>query len=197
MGTPDGKGRYNHFNGSGGASIYWTPTTGAHSVRGAIRSNWAASGWERGPLGYPTTDEMGTPDGVGRYNHFSGSSGSSIYWSPTTGAHSIRGAIRAEWAASGWEKGPLGYPTTDEKGTPDGSGRYNHFSKAASIYWTPWTGAHSVLGAIRATWASMGWERSWLGYPTSDEYSVPVGRAEDFENGTLTWSATTGRVNAG
>ncbi|MDP9883485.1 uncharacterized protein with LGFP repeats [Sinomonas atrocyanea] len=196
MGTPDGKGRYNHFNGSGGASIYWTPTTGAHSVRGAIRSNWAASGWERGPLGYPTTDELGTPDGVGRYNHFNGSSGSSIYWSPTTGAHSIRGAIRAEWAASGWEKGPLGYPTTDEMGAPDGSGRYNHFSKSASIYWSPWTGAHSVLGAIRATWASMGWERSWLGYPTSDEYSVPVGRAEDFENGTLTWSASTGRVNA-
>jgi uncharacterized protein with LGFP repeats len=43
----------------------------------------------------------------------------------------------------------------------------------------------------------MGWERGWLGYPTSDEYSVPVGRAEDFESGSLTWSASTGRVNAG
>ncbi|MGY3564794.1 Ig-like domain-containing protein [Sinomonas sp. RB5] len=196
LGTPDGVGRYNHFNGSGGASIYWSPKTGAHSIQGAIRAKWAEKGWERGPLGYPTTDESKTPDGVGRYNHFNGSGGASIFWSPTTGAHSIRGAIRAEWAASGWEHGPLGYPITDEKGTPDGSGRYNHFSKGASIYWTPWTGAHSVLGAIRATWASMGWERSWLGYPTSDEYSVPVGRAEDFESGSLTWSASTGRVNA-
>ncbi|MDP5226843.1 MULTISPECIES: choice-of-anchor D domain-containing protein [Arthrobacter] len=195
LATPDGIGRYNHFNGTGGSSIYWTRTTGAHSVQGAIRAAWSASGREQGPLGYPVTDELGTADGVGRYNHFS--KAGSIYWTPATGAHSVRGGIRAEWAASGWESGPLGYPTTDELGTPDGIGRYNHFSKAASIYWTPRTGAHSVLGAIRATWAAMGWERSRLGYPASDEFSVPVGRRENFQNGSLTWNSTTGRVAVG
>jgi GH25 family lysozyme M1 (1,4-beta-N-acetylmuramidase) len=193
-GTPDGVGRYNHFSGDGGSSIYWTPNTGAWSIHGAIRAKWAALGWERGPLGYPTTDETGTPDGVGRFNHFSGDSGSSIYWTPSTGAWSVGGAIQAHWASLGWERGPMGYPVTDETGTPDGIGRYNHFSAGASIYWTPGTGAWSVRGAIRTAWASLGWERGRLGYPTSDEYSVTGGRRNDFQHGTITWTSATGAV---
>ena len=55
----------------------------------------------------------------------------------------------------------LGYPVTDESGTPDHVGRFNHF-EGGSIYWTPQTGAHEVHGAIRALWASLGWERSGL-----------------------------------
>jgi len=49
--TPDGIGRYNHFQNG---SIYWTPATGAHEVYGAIRTRWAELRWERGLLGYPT-----------------------------------------------------------------------------------------------------------------------------------------------
>ncbi|MBT1001677.1 choice-of-anchor D domain-containing protein [Paenarthrobacter sp. DKR-5] len=186
----DGIGRYNHF--SRNASIYWTPTTGAHSVQGGIRTEWASLGWEEG-LGYPTTDETGTPDGVGRYNHFSRSA--SIYWTPATGAHAVKGAIRAKWASLGWEAGPLGYPLTDERTTPDGIGRYNHFSRNASIYWTPTTGAHSVQGAIRTKWASLGWERSRLGYPVTDEYTIPAGRESDFRGGRITWNKRTGTVS--
>jgi uncharacterized protein with LGFP repeats len=50
----------------------------------------------------------------------------------------------------------MGYPTTDELSTPDGIGRYNHFDKAGSIYWTPGTGAHEVYGAIRQRWSALG-----------------------------------------
>ena len=194
--APDKVGRYNHFSGAGGASIYWSPKTGAHSIQGAIRTKWAALGWERGPLGYPTTDENAAPDKVGRYNHFSGAGGASIYWSPKTGAHSIQGAIRTKWAALGWEKGPLGYPITDEKGSPDKVGRYNHFSGSSgnSIYWSPKTGAHWIKGAIRTRWASLGWERSRLGYPTSDEFWVSVGRATNFQHSRLTWNSKTFQV---
>ncbi len=189
-GTPDGVGRYNHFSRADGASIYWSPGTGAHAVIGAIRGRWAALGWEAGPLGYPTTDETATPDGAGRYNHFSRADGASIYWSPRSGAHAIVGAIRAHWADLGWEQGVLGYPTTDETGTPDGVGRFNHFTGTggSSIYWTPATGAHDVLGAIRTRWAQQGWELGPLGYPVSDEYSVSGGRREsDFQGGSLIW----------
>jgi uncharacterized protein with LGFP repeats len=192
--TPDGVGRYNHFQNHG--SIYWTPDTGAWSIHGAIRDKWASTGWERGVLGYPTTDEAGAPDGVGRFNHFAGTGASSIYWTPNTGAHSVVGAIHAEWAATGWEVGPMGYPTTDETVTPDGVGRYTHFSKAGSIYWTPSTGAHAVYGAIRDRWASMGWELSWLGYPTRDEFSVPGGRQTNFQNGYIFWNASNGATYA-
>ncbi|MFD2414760.1 choice-of-anchor D domain-containing protein [Amycolatopsis pigmentata] len=194
LSTTDGIGKFNHFSRPDGASIYFTAGTGAWSIQGAIRAKWASMGWETGPLGYPITDEQGTPDGVGRYNHFS--KAASVYWTPSTGAHGVYGAIRDRWAAMGWEAGPLGYPATDELGTPDGVGRYNHFSNAASIYWTPSTGADGVYGAIRATWASMGWETSRLGYPTSDEYGIDGGRRNDFVGGWLTFWFSNGAVAA-
>lgn len=54
--TPDGVGRFNHFQGG---SIYWTPATSAHEVHGLIRDRWATLGWERNPqLGYPISDEL-------------------------------------------------------------------------------------------------------------------------------------------
>ncbi|MBP2328140.1 hypothetical protein JOF56_008525 [Kibdelosporangium banguiense] len=54
--TPDGVGRFNHFEN--GKSIYWSPGTGAHLVYGAIRQRWSERGWEQGYLGYPITDEL-------------------------------------------------------------------------------------------------------------------------------------------
>ncbi|PXY31380.1 N-acetylmuramoyl-L-alanine amidase [Prauserella muralis] len=188
-GTPDGVGRYNHFAGSNG-SIYWTNGTGAHEIRGAIKTKWASLGWERSPLRYPTTDERGTPDGTGRYNHFQRGS---IYWTPSYGARAIYGAIRAKWAQLGWERGPLGYPKSDEHGTPDGRGRYNHFQHG-SVYWTGSTGAHAIYGAIKTKWGQLGWERSFLGYPTSDEFAVSGGRRSNFEHGYIVWKPSTGAV---
>ena len=183
--TPDQVGRYNHF--AFGASVYWTQRNGAHAVWGAIHEQWSRLGWEAGPIGYPTTDETATPDGVGRFNHFD--KASSIYWTPQTGAHGTWGAIRDLWSRLGWETGPMGYPATDETTTPDQVGRYNHFSKASSIYWTPRTWSHEVYGRIRERWAALGWERSYLGYPTTGEFSVSGGRQNNFENGYIRWYA--------
>jgi len=192
--TPDGVGRFNAFAGTGRSGIYWTPNTGAHEVQGAIYGDWASLGYERGPLGYPTSDEIPTPDGVGRFNAFAGTGRSGIYWTPNTGAHAVQGAIYGDWASLGYERGPLGYPTSDETPTPDGVGRFNAFAGTgrSGIYWTPNTGAHEVQGAIYAQWASLGYERSGLGYPTSDEYAIPGGRGNDFTGGTITWQASTG-----
>jgi uncharacterized protein with LGFP repeats len=171
-----------------GGFIYWSSQSGAHVVWGAISARWLGMGAENGPLGFPLTDELVTPDGRGRYNHFQGGS---IYWTPQTGAHVVWGSIRAEWAALGWERSALGYPLTDEMTTPDGRGRYNHF-QGGSIYWTPQTGAHTVLGAIRDKWASLGWERSFLGYPTSDQYAWNGGLRSNFQGGYIFWTARGG-----
>lgn len=78
--TPDGRGRFNHFQGG---SIYWSPGTGAHEVHGAIRDKWASLGWETSFLGYPLTDELTTADGRGRFNDFERGQ---IAWSPQIGA---------------------------------------------------------------------------------------------------------------
>ena len=133
--APDGRGRYNHFQGG---SIYWSPATGAYDVRGSLRDTWSALGWELGPLGYPTTGERVAPDGVGRYNHFQGGS---IYWSPATGAYAVQGAIRQRWASLAWEAGPLGYPTSNEYDVP--GGRRSDFQRG-SISWDARTGATTV-----------------------------------------------------
>lgn len=186
--TPDGRGRYNHLRFD--TSVYWTPQTGAHLVGGDNRRRWAALGWERGPHGYPRSSELSTPDGRGRYNDFENGG---IYWLPGVGSRSVHGSIYWAWAGMGWEGGRLGFPLTDETTTPDGIGRYNHF-EGGSIYWTPRTGAHAVYGAILARWQALGWERSYLGYPTSGEYSIPGGRRTDFERGYITWNARTGEV---
>lgn len=184
---PDGVGSYQHYvNGS----IYYHPSVGAHEVHGLIKARWSSLGWETSFLGYPITDESTTPDGIGRYNHFQGGS---IYWSPSTGAWEVHGSIRGKYSALGWERSFLGYPLTNETTTPDGIGRYNHF-QGGSIYWSPGTGAREVHGSIREKWSSLGWERSALGYPISDEQVVfgGDGRISHFQHGSIYWSATAG-----
>lgn len=87
----------------------------------------------------------------------------------SAGAFEVHGAIRERYLALGAEASILGYPRTDESGTPDGRGRFNHF-QGGSIYWTAGTGAHEVHGLIRDRWSALGWERNpQLGYPISDE----------------------------
>jgi hypothetical protein len=95
------------------ADIYYSRSTGAHEVHGDIRAKYNALG---GPvssgLGLPVTDEQGTPDGRGRYNHFQRGS---IYWTANTGPMSVRPPVRDGWAAQGWETGPFGYPISDQR----------------------------------------------------------------------------------
>lgn len=173
---------------------YDASTDAAYHVYGAIYQHWLSLGGLS--FGAPCTDETATPDGVGRFNHFNGGT-ASIYWTPTTGAHAIYGAIRAKWAELGWER-HLGYPTTDESPTPDGVGRFNHFSNGGSIYWTPETGARHIYGAIRERWSQLGWETGYLGYPTTDEMDFPEGgRVTEFQRGGIYWWPDTGAIDLG
>ncbi|GGH93396.1 S8 family serine peptidase [Arthrobacter liuii] len=178
-GIRDG-GVYQNYQGG---AIIWSPATGAHISVGAIRGLWAQTGFENGALGYPVTNEVsGLRDG-GVYQNYQGGA---IIWSPATGAHISVGAIRGEWAATGFEGGRLGYPVTDEvAGLRDG-GVYQNYQGGA-IIWSPATGAHLSVGAIRSFWASTGFESGRLGYPTSDEY--PTGNdgsvAQNYQGGVI------------
>ncbi|MFB9377903.1 hypothetical protein ACFFKU_10415 [Kineococcus gynurae] len=117
------------FSAFEGGSVYWSPRTGAQIVRGAIRDRWGSLGWENGFLGYPTTSEAAVPGGAA--SHFQGGS---VYWSPGTGAHAVRGAIRDAWARQGWESSRLGFPTSEEYAVP--GGRRSDFTGGA-ITWSP------------------------------------------------------------
>ena len=150
----------------------------------------------RALLGAVTTAPTRTPNGQGAYAHYANGS---IYATGATGARILRGPIRDKWASLGWENGPLGYPTTDTTATPDGRGLFQHF-QGGSIYWSPATGAHTIGGAIRDRWASLGWEGGSLGYPASDWTTTPNGRAQyvHFQNASVYWSQAGGaRVLSG
>jgi|SRR6516164_3777663 len=176
--TPNGLGFYRHYQGG---SIYWKSSLPvAFEVHGLIRQKWADLGWENSFLGFPLSDESNVIGKPGRTNTFEGGV---ISWTSGTGAHEVHGAILARWVAIGREA-KFGFPLTDETGTPDGRGRFNHF-ETGSIYWTPQTNAHEIVGATKDVWATQGWERGPLGYPTAAEFSLGGITFQDFEHGYL------------
>ncbi|MGQ0508801.1 MAG: Ig-like domain-containing protein, partial [Myxococcaceae bacterium] len=171
------------------------PISGAFRTRdclmtGPILAHYNTLGGANSVVGNCRSDEQVAPDGNGKYNHFRAGS---IYWSQATGAHEVHGEIRKKWAVLGWELSAIGYPTTDELIPPDGTGRLSHF-QIGSIYWSPNTGAYEVRGLIRDLWASIGYERSALGYPTTDELDTfnKVGRYNHFQNGSIYFTPATG-----
>jgi hypothetical protein len=165
----------------------------AAAVYGAIGDKYNVLQKESGPLGIALTDEASAPYG-GRFNAFKYGY---IYWHPDIGAFGVWGAIGTKWDQLG--RVAYGYPITDESKTPDQRGRFNHFraiqlpgKPEASIYWTPQTGAVSIYGDIRRKWASEGWERGRMGYPTGDEVADGTYRRSTFERGFIRWSSKGG-----
>ncbi len=171
-------------------SIFYSATTGTHWVHGAILNRYRAMGGPAGPLSFPLTDELPVPGGSGRYNIFAGIGRSSIYWSKATGAHSVSGAIRAHWGALGGPTGFLGYPISEEGPATATGGRVSQF-RGGTMVWTKATGAHEVHGQIRVRWQSLSGASGVMGFPTSDEFSVPGGRKNTFTKGSITWLART------
>jgi uncharacterized protein with LGFP repeats len=162
-------------------SIYWSPGSSAHFVRGAIKAKWGTMGWERGMLGYPISDEFcGLRDG-GCGQHFQNGS---VYWSLSGGAHYVRGGIRERWKAQRWESGSLGYPVSDEFCGLVRGGCGQHFQHG-SIYWSPSTPAVMVVNPIRAAWGSAGWEHGRYGYPIGEAYHSGAYWYQRFQGGTV------------
>jgi Ca2+-binding RTX toxin-like protein len=159
-----------------------------HAVCGAIREKYRALGGPGGTLGSPTNSTTPLRDG-GSFNHFSGGS---IYFSPATGARTIRGAIRDKWASLGWENSYLGFPTTDD--TSITGGKYSHFS-GGSIYFSSATGAHTIHGPIGQLWTDLQTVEGFLGFPTSDAYAITSGSRQNFAGGQIIEDAATGAVS--
>jgi uncharacterized protein with LGFP repeats len=119
--------------------------------------------------------------------------GGTVYWSPSSGSHLLSWVSAGSWLGSGAEGGFLGYPASDAFGPLRDGGWGQHF-QGGSVYWSPATGAHTVSGAIRSQWSRLGWEGGRLGYPTSDQYGVRGGLAQNFQHGTITWTQKGNRL---
>ncbi len=106
-----GAGWVQHYEN---CDIYVGPG-GAFCVPRHLREKYDILGGATGVLGFPSTDGLRTPDGRGWYSHFQYGS---IYWTPQTGPMAVRGVLRDQWAALGWERSWLGYPVTDSYWLP-------------------------------------------------------------------------------
>ena len=102
-----------------GGSIVWSKATGAHALAGAVRTAWTAQGAETGPLGYP---QGGRICGLVRGGCLQQFQGGTIYTTSATGTRILlNGPIATAWGAQRWERGPLGYPTSDAYAVANGT----------------------------------------------------------------------------
>jgi SpoIID/LytB domain protein len=187
-----GGGAYQPF--ASGWTMFWSPATGAHVVRGGIQAKWRQLGAEWSVLGYPDGDEEAVAGGAGwgqRFGH------GWILWSDASGAHTIvDGPAATKWQALGGPSSTANLPTSDQGTTgAGGGGTWQHFLGGYSMYWSQASGAHAMRGGIRAHWRSTGAEWGPLGYPTSDEVYASGAVRQEFQGGTLEWSAATGTVS--
>lgn len=183
-------GLYGTFQGG---VIFWSPSTGAHEVRGAILTEWNALNREVGPLGYPTSGQRTASRGGATYNDFERGS---IYAIPGVGTFTVRDAIFTEWNALGRETSVLGLPRSDTMPATRGA-TFTTFESGV-IYSAPGVGTHEVHGAILTVWDQTGREQGPLGFPTSDQRQATRGGVyNSFENGAVyaAWGAGTHEVH--
>ena len=166
-------------------AMYWSAATGATYSRGAILTAYKRTGAEAGPLGYPTTGEV---CGLAKGGCLQLFRNGGIYWSPSTGAHPVRGTIGTTWNNNWSQSGRLGYPTTDERCGLRAGGCFQEFQGGA-IYWSPASGAHAVSGGLRDAWARQGWERGRLGYPVSAATLSGGAFRQTFQGGSIAISS--------
>ncbi|GAA4543267.1 hypothetical protein GCM10023192_52290 [Amycolatopsis samaneae] len=171
------------------ADTFWR-IFGENPTTSAIHRRWLNDDNLRSRVGDAVADEKA--EGNLRYrDHKNGR----LVWTPELGVKAVEGAISVKYVEGDLMHHPIfGVPVTDTTGTPDGRGRYNHFQNGGSIYWTPETGAHWIYGGNKDRWAALGWETSYLGYPTTDVLDIPGGKRSCFQGGSITWNATTGAV---
>ena len=168
-----------------GGTLFWSPATGAHATFYAFEDAYWSEGWENGRLGYPVADEAcGKRDG-GCAQEFQG--GTLLLHPGQSRAVPVVGALRAGYAARGWENGRLGYPLSAGCTAPDGA--CAQYFQGGRLTWSPTAGAHAVLGAIARTF-----DPQPLGPALTDEAcgKRDGGCSQEFEGGTVLWSPATG-----
>ncbi|WP_425284526.1 N-acetylmuramoyl-L-alanine amidase [Gordonia westfalica] len=132
----DGKGRFVEYEN---AHIYFHPATGAHAIpHGGLFEAYAERKWETGELGFPVRDFTKLADGA-----VMAFQGGVLYRKDGKDHHVVKGVIGQRWALEGYEKGPLGWPTSDE--ISNGTGGKRQAFEHGVLEWDP-SGAVKKIG---------------------------------------------------
>lgn len=169
-----------------GGRAFWSPETGAHVLQGRISARYSDIGATESWLGFPTSNEIATPDGRGRYVTFQHGA---IYWTPETNAFEIPADMVDAWGRQGWEAGALGYPVAAPETI---SGNIVQQFQGGYVVRNSKNEAFFVRGEIAKRYAELKTVTSKLGAPISDEFLVEGGALQNFEHGHVYWSPATG-----
>ena len=165
--------------GGGAPSTVAQNHPGAAALRGALPAN----GW----IGAATTGVYASSKG-GVFQRFERGVG---YWSPATGAQFVGEPVLSAWGAYGYQTGSMGYPRSG--GVAGVGGSRHQIFEGGIAYWRPGGRVSFIRGSILTAWAASGWERSWMGLPTSNEIASSKGGVfQRFERGVGYWSPATG-----
>ncbi|WP_261773390.1 LGFP repeat-containing protein [Rhodococcoides corynebacterioides] len=104
------------------------------------------------------------------------------YW---PAPHDVCGAIRDKYNSLGGTFSFLLLPTSGNIINPGNTGERVTFMNGP-IYWSAAGGAHPVVNSFLNRWGILGYEGSYLKYPTTDEIVLPDGgRRQEFQDGAI------------
>ncbi|QNO37038.1 hypothetical protein H4J02_11295 [Protaetiibacter sp. SSC-01] len=171
--------------------VYWSSQTGARTASGGIGIYYTNRGGPHGTgLGYPTSEQRLFDDAA--YGWVQDFENGRIYWTPALGSVPVRGGISTTYERMGGPLGSgLGYPVDPEYSV--GGGTIQEF-QIGRLYYSSAGGGRLVPGKLGDAYELAGGPvGSGLGYPTADQVAGPRGGAiQQFQNGRLYWSESTG-----
>ncbi|OKL48525.1 hypothetical protein BSR28_02220 [Boudabousia liubingyangii] len=144
-------------------------------ISGPIRDKWLALGGERAAVGSPIAPQRSSAGGVLQsFDRWD------IFYKSGAGAHFVNrgGAIRAEWARHGLEKGKFGYPLSDERRVRNGV--WNQDFEGGTIFFANGRTV-ALYGPIRDRWLSLGGAKSSAGIPVGSQVSSNGGVYQYFD----------------
>nr|MBA3281144.1 twin-arginine translocation signal domain-containing protein [Acidimicrobiia bacterium] len=154
-------------------------------IHGSVFDFHESIGGVRSALRYPASDLFPVGDGRGKTQWFQGGI---LWYTPTTGARGLWGAVLDRYLQNGNARGYLGYPKSSMKSVIDFRGSFAQFEKG-DIYASPQTGGHQVHGAVLSYYLARGGPTGSLGYPTT-ELDPPgtARRYQSFERGRISYA---------
>lgn len=168
-----------------GGSFYYTPSVGAYSVRGAIRSLYWSQGGSAGALGWPTAERECLASGACSQPFQNGW----IYYTPSSGTWVGVPQIEQAYADLGGASGPLGARLSGAIPIAQNGGGYGQSYVGGSIYASA-AGAFSVTGALRSAYWSQNGSAGTLGWPTAEATCASGVCQQSFQFGEISTSPT-------
>lgn len=167
-----------------GGSIYWSRSTSARVLSGAVLARYAALGGPGSLLGFPLTDAVPVPGAPGATHAVF--PGGRLYAGPADEVAWLlpNGPVLADWLARGSVTSSLGLPVGDVVPVTGGTGGVFAGGQLLSSHDR---GTHELHGGVLGAWLAAGGADSSYGLPSSDTVTVSPGlvRAE-FGTATIT-----------